>query len=172
MSSAAPARDVAETASAVAVAEPAVEIDTASGVADAAVEVETVARSAFVEVEAPAPAPAPLEVGMPVAAPADAAPQLALFDEPPPPVPGAEPDLGRLHFLELDPLFPDALGAILERNRGSAVVLQRSLGIGYARGIRILDQMSGAGLLGPDTPSGAREIRVTREAWDAFRSRG
>lgn len=77
-------------------------------------------------------------------------------------------DLTRIHTLELDPMFHDAVGAILERGRASAVVLQRQLGIGYARGIRILDQMTATGLVGPDTPTGAREIRVTREAWQAF----
>lgn len=76
-----------------------------------------------------------------------------------------ELDLARLHTMELDPLFHDAVNAILERGRASAVVLQRQLGIGYARGIRILDQMTTAGLVGPDTPTGSREIRVTRDAW-------
>jgi hypothetical protein len=79
-----------------------------------------------------------------------------------------ELDLTRLHSMELDPLFHDAMNAVLERGRASAVVLQRQLGIGYARGIRILDQMTAAGLTGPDTPTGSRELRVTREAWTAF----
>jgi DNA segregation ATPase FtsK/SpoIIIE-like protein len=70
--------------------------------------------------------------------------------------------------MELDPLFRDAVNAVLERGRASAVVLQRQLGIGYARGIRILDQMTAAGLTGPDTPTGSREIRVTKDAWSAF----
>ena len=70
--------------------------------------------------------------------------------------------------MELDPLFHDAVNAVLERGRASAVVLQRQLGIGYARGIRILDQMTAAGLVGPDTPTGSREIRVTKDAWAAF----
>jgi hypothetical protein len=107
------------------------------------------------------------------------APQLSLFSEPVAPAAAtAAPaaavatlpsiDLARLHAMELDPLFHDAVDAVLERERASAVVLQRQLGIGYARGIRILDQMTTAGLVGPDTPTGAREIRVAREAWKSF----
>ena len=58
-----------------------------------------------------------------------------------------------------DELFEQAKVAIKERGRASAVVLQRALGIGYQRAIRILDQMTNEGLLGPDTPAGAREIK-------------
>jgi DNA segregation ATPase FtsK/SpoIIIE-like protein len=106
-------------------------------------------------------------------------PQLTLFTEPVATESAAatsavatlpDLDLTRLHTMELDPLFHDAMNAVLERGRASAVVLQRQLGIGYARGIRILDQMTAAGLTGPDTPTGSRELRVTREAWAAFKS--
>lgn len=93
----------------------------------------------------------------------DAASQLALF--PPPTC-----DLTKLIAMELDPLFHAAAEAILLRGRASAVVLQRALGIGYARGLRILDQMTAAGMLGPDTPGGAREICYTRAQWDAHRA--
>lgn len=122
--------------------------------------------------------PEPAAAEAPVAA--EPAPQLSLFaeaaapvleplPEPAAPAPVAAPvDLTRIHAMELDPMFRDAVGAVLERGRASAVVLQRQLGIGYARGIRILDQMTATGLVGPDTPTGAREIRVTREAWQAF----
>jgi len=105
---------------------------------------------------------------------AELEPQLTLFSEPavavaetPAAVPGVL-DLSRLHTMELDPMFQDAVNAVLERGRASAVVLQRQLGIGYARGIRILDQMTSAGLVGPDTPTGAREIRLTRDEWVSF----
>lgn len=112
-------------------------------------------------VEAPAVAPqldlfaAPLTSAPPAAAPSATAP---------------EADLSRIHAMELDPLFRDAVVAVLERGRASAVVLQRQLGIGYARGIRILDQMTAVGLVGPDSPTGSRQLRITREKWDAFAS--
>jgi len=109
-----------------------------------------------------------------IAAPIESSPQLPLFAD----TSASEPtsavatlpaiDLARLHAMELDPMFHDAVNAVLERGRASAVVLQRQLGIGYARGIRILDQMTAAGLAGPDTPTGAREIRVTKDAWTSF----
>ncbi len=67
----------------------------------------------------------------------------------------------------LDPLIYDAVNAVLERGRASAVVLQRQLGIGYARGIRILDQLTEAGIVGPDEPTGSREIKISRESWDS-----
>jgi DNA segregation ATPase FtsK/SpoIIIE-like protein len=148
---------------------PAVE-ETFEGTVEETVETPTVA-----EVVA---APEPAHV---VAASVEPAPQLSLFAEPamatatmePAPSAVAAPssvDLSRLHAMELDPLFHDAVNAVLERERASAVVLQRQLGIGYARGIRILDQMTNAGLVGPDTPTGARQIRVTRDAWKAFAS--
>ncbi len=58
-----------------------------------------------------------------------------------------------------DPLYADAVTAILKRGRASAVVLQRDLGIGYRRAVELLDAMTARGVLGPDTPSGAREIK-------------
>jgi hypothetical protein len=137
----------------------------------AVVHAEPVADVAPV-VEAPAPEPVASEVIEPVAAEAPvpspasapapaAASQLTLFEAP-------SSDLAKLRGMELDPLFADAASAILTRGRASAVVLQRTLGIGYARGLRILDQMTEAGMLGPDAPGGAREICFTRAAWDAF----
>ncbi len=77
-------------------------------------------------------------------------------------------DLSVLHHMELDPLFKDAVNVVLKRGRASAVVLQRELGIGYARGVRILDQMTEAGIAGPDVPTGAREIKVAKEQWEQF----
>lgn len=74
----------------------------------------------------------------------------------------------KLTSMEKDPLFFDAVGAILNRGRASAVVIQRQCGVPYSRGIRILDQMTEAGLLGPDSLTGSREIYVTKEEWEKF----
>lgn len=123
---------------------------------------------------APAPAAAPAAevpavapVSPPVAAPeapAERPAQLKLFAHP-------ACDFSKLAAMELDPLFHDAAKAILVRGRASAVVLQRVLGIGYARGLRILDQMTEAGMLGPDSAGGAREICFSQESWDAWTAR-
>ena len=109
-----------------------------------------------VETSVESPAPAPVET----AADAETKEQLRLF-------PPAVCDFSALASMELDPLFHDAVTAILARDRASAVVLQRALGIGYARGLRILDQMTDAGMLGPDSPGGAREILFTEAQWRA-----
>lgn len=60
-----------------------------------------------------------------------------------------------------DPLFGAAIQVIRQRGRASAIVLQRALSIGYVRAVRILDQLTAAGLLGPDRPDGSREIKET-----------
>jgi DNA segregation ATPase FtsK/SpoIIIE-like protein len=54
--------------------------------------------------------------------------------------------------------FAAAKKVIEERRRASPVVLQRGLNIGYTHAVRLLGQMTEAGLLGPDTPDGSREI--------------
>ncbi|MCE9637178.1 MAG: hypothetical protein K8T90_15845 [Planctomycetes bacterium] len=123
-----------------------------------------------VAIETPAVVVAPVveaareTVAAPVAADAPVVAQLALF-------PATTCDLSKLRTMELDPLFLDAAEAILTRGRASAVVLQRALGISYARGLRILDQMTEAAMLGPDSPGGSREICFTRDAWTAFLGR-
>ena len=48
------------------------------------------------------------------------------------------------------------------------MVLQRRLGIGHGRGLRILSQMAEAGLVGPEDPTGARSLRLSRSDWEAF----
>jgi DNA segregation ATPase FtsK/SpoIIIE-like protein len=75
----------------------------------------------------------------------------------------AAPDVAGLHGIGLDPLFRESVSAILNRGRASAVVLQSQLGIGYSRANRILDQMTEIGVTGPETPTGAREIRLPEE---------
>jgi DNA segregation ATPase FtsK/SpoIIIE-like protein len=80
-------------------------------------------------------------------------------------------DLSRLRTMKLDPLFLNAAEAILVRGRASGVILQRALGISYKRGGEILDQMTEAGMLGPDSPGGSRDILFNRTDWEAFLGR-
>ncbi|MCG3134471.1 MAG: hypothetical protein HMLKMBBP_01777 [Planctomycetes bacterium] len=141
-----------------AVESPAVEAPAVEETPVAAAATESPAVEATISessVVAPAAAPA--------AEPAPSTEQLRLFAPP-------ACDLAALHTMELDPLFHGAVDAVLARSRASAVVLQRALGIGYARSLRLLDQMTTAGMLGPDAPGGAREIFFTRAQWDAFTS--
>ncbi len=67
-------------------------------------------------------------------------------------VPGVEGDI--------DNLFKDALGVVCQYDRASASLLQRRLSIGYARAARILDQLEGAGVVGPADGSKPREVLV------------
>ncbi len=76
--------------------------------------------------------------------------------------------LDRLHSMQLDPLFGAAVSAVFDGGRGSPMVLQRRLGIGHGRGLRILAQMAEAGLVGPEDPTGSRSLQLSRSAWEAF----
>jgi hypothetical protein len=157
---------VVETAVPVAAPEPVVYFEAPAPVVEtpaAAPQAEAPVAEPVVEA-VPEPAAAAPQLDLFAAAMPDAAAQVA------PASPAAEADLSRIHAMELDPLFRDAVVAVLDRGRASAVVLQRQLGIGYARGIRILDQMTAVGLVGPDSPTGSRQLRITREKWDAFAS--
>jgi DNA segregation ATPase FtsK/SpoIIIE-like protein len=54
----------------------------------------------------------------------------------------------------------------LETKRGSVSLLQRRLGIGYARASRIIEMMAAAGVLGAHRGSQAREVVMTLEEYD------
>ena len=99
--------------------------------------------------------------------PAEAAvtPVVSVDDDGMPP-PAAR--LERLNAMRLDPLFGAAVSAVFDGGRGSPMVLQRRLGIGHGRGLRILAQMAEAGLVGPEDPTGSRALRVSRSDWEAF----
>ena len=67
---------------------------------------------------------------------------------------------------ERDELWDDAVRVILKAKRGSASLLQRSLGVGYTRGTRLLEMMEESGIVGPHKGSKAREVFMTVEDWD------
>ena len=68
-----------------------------------------------------------------------------------------------------DDLFDDAVRVVLETQRGSVSLLQRRLGIGYARASRIIEMMAGTGLLGEYKGSQAREVVMTLDEYDAMK---
>jgi S-DNA-T family DNA segregation ATPase FtsK/SpoIIIE len=68
-----------------------------------------------------------------------------------------------------DDLFEEAVRVVLETQRGSVSLLQRRLGIGYARASRIIETMGATGLLGEYKGSQAREVVMTLEEYDAMR---
>jgi S-DNA-T family DNA segregation ATPase FtsK/SpoIIIE len=69
-----------------------------------------------------------------------------------------------------DDLFDEAVRVVLETKRGSVSLLQRRLGIGYARASRIIEMMAGAGILGEYKGSQAREVMMTLEEYEDLRA--
>lgn len=67
-----------------------------------------------------------------------------------------------------DPMFDDAVRVVLESQRGSVSLLQRRLGVGYARASRLIEQMAAAGVVGDYKGSQAREVAMTLEEWEQF----
>ncbi|MEK7061217.1 MAG: DNA translocase FtsK [Patescibacteria group bacterium] len=61
---------------------------------------------------------------------------------------------------EIDDLFRKAVEVVCQYDRASASLLQRRLSIGYARAARIIDQLEGAGVVGPAEGSKPREVLI------------
>ncbi|NLH42121.1 MAG: DNA translocase FtsK [Planctomycetes bacterium] len=85
--------------------------------------------------------------------------------------PQFHPELTQLRKVETgelpqDELFDQAVRVVLETKRGSVSLLQRRLGIGYARASRIIEMMAGAGILGDYKGSQAREVLMTIEDYE------
>ena len=70
---------------------------------------------------------------------------------------------------ERDPLYEQAVEIVIREGRGSVSLLQRSLGIGYGRGARMIDWMAEDGIVGAYNGSNAREVQYTMEEWQTFK---
>jgi S-DNA-T family DNA segregation ATPase FtsK/SpoIIIE len=68
-----------------------------------------------------------------------------------------------------DELFDDAVRTVLDSKRGSVSLLQRRLGVGYARASRMIEQMAALGVLGEYKGSQAREVMMGVEDWEQLR---
>jgi S-DNA-T family DNA segregation ATPase FtsK/SpoIIIE len=68
-----------------------------------------------------------------------------------------------------DDLFDDGVRVVLQTKRGSVSLLQRRLGIGYARASRMIEMMAASGILGEYKGSQAREVMVTLEEYENIR---
>ncbi|MFK7766443.1 MAG: DNA translocase FtsK [Mariniblastus sp.] len=64
-----------------------------------------------------------------------------------------------------DELYEQAIGVIVEAQRGSCSLLQRAMGIGYGRAARLIDFMAEDGYVGPYNGSKAREVMLSTEQW-------
>ncbi len=69
---------------------------------------------------------------------------------------------------DLDPLFAQAGAAIIEKDKASIGMLQRLYKIGFNRAARIMDQLSDAGVVGPEEGTKPRKILMTKEEFDQF----
>lgn len=69
-----------------------------------------------------------------------------------------------------DEMLPAAVDVILETGQASVSMLQRRLKLGYARAARIMDEMEERGIVGPFEGSKPRQLRITREQWQAIQN--
>ncbi|PLK42708.1 DNA translocase FtsK [Emticicia sp. TH156] len=61
---------------------------------------------------------------------------------------------------ELDSMFEEAARLLVSHQQGSTSLIQRKMKLGYNRAGRIIDQLEGAGIVGPFEGSKAREVLV------------
>jgi len=66
-----------------------------------------------------------------------------------------------------DELYEAAVEVVIREGRGSVSLLQRSLGVGYGRGARMIDFMAEDGIVGQYAGSQAREVLMTTDEWAA-----
>ena len=66
--------------------------------------------------------------------------------------------------------FSDAGRLIIEKEKASIGMLQRSFKIGFNRAARIMDQLCEAGVVGGEEGTKPRKILMTMEAFEAYLS--
>ena len=79
---------------------------------------------------------------------------------------------GETTFKERDELYSQAVDVVVNEQRGSVSLLQRSLGIGYGRAARLIDYMEEDGFVGPYNGSKSREVILTHDRWSELQGGG
>ena len=72
---------------------------------------------------------------------------------------------GGADFSDKDEFFEKAVEIVTEAGQASTSMLQRRLGVGYARAGRIIDQLEEQGIIGPYEGSKPRAVLITRAQW-------
>lgn len=67
-----------------------------------------------------------------------------------------------------DELLPAAVEVIFRTGQAYVSVLQRQLNLGYARAVRIMDDLEQRGIVSPLEGASPRRILITREQWQAY----
>jgi S-DNA-T family DNA segregation ATPase FtsK/SpoIIIE len=71
-----------------------------------------------------------------------------------------------------DELYEKAIEIVVREGRGSVLLLQRALGIGYGRAARLIDFMAEDGIVGTYNGSNAREVLFSCEDWEQMKTGG
>lgn len=64
-----------------------------------------------------------------------------------------------------DPMFDQAVEAVIDMGMASTSMLQRKCKLGYARAARIMDEMEQAGVIGPYEGAKPRQVLISRQQW-------
>ena len=83
------------------------------------------------------------------------------------PAPTGDAATKRAPAKDRDELYEAAVEVVIREGRGSVSLLQRSLGVGYGRGARMIDFMAEDGIVGQYAGSQAREVLMTTDEWAA-----
>lgn len=88
--------------------------------------------------------------------------------------PQFHPELMQLNKVDIssykkDEMFDQAVDVVLETKRGSVSLLQRRLGVGYARASRMIEMMAVSGILGEYKGSQAREVVISKDEWEKIK---
>ncbi|HAP33052.1 MAG TPA: hypothetical protein DCQ46_00935 [Lachnospiraceae bacterium] len=69
---------------------------------------------------------------------------------------------------QYDDYFIEAGRLLIEKNKASIGMLQRTFSIGFNRAARIMDQLTGVGVVGPEEGTKPRKILMSAEQFEAF----
>lgn len=71
-----------------------------------------------------------------------------------------------------DELFTAAVETVLQAKNASVSIIQRRLGVGYARAGRLIDVMEQRGIVGPFEGSKPRKVLITETEWLEIKAKG